>query len=208
MKSKQRVATIALVSLLGIALVSAPALAQRGAAGGRGPARGAVAGRRGPVFTEEQLEKIEAIHESHSDERAKLTNRLKVIRVEMQDLLNDDSPDLNALENKLEEASEVKLELQKLRLQIHKEIRPLLDDDQKVLFDRGLGRMLGRMGDRGARGQRAMMGGRGAMGGGMRGGMQGGAAGSGRMMHGPGGFHGQGVPPFCPFFDEGAGADE
>jgi Spy/CpxP family protein refolding chaperone len=209
MKSNKRVATIALVSLLGIALIATPVLARRGDGSGRGAGRAARG--RGPAFTEEQLERIEAIHESHSDERAKLTNRIKVIHVEMQDLLESDSPDLDALEDKLEEASDVRLELQKLRLRIHKEIRPLLDDDQKVLFDRGLGRLVGRMGGRGGfDGRAGRMGRSGAMmGRGMRGCMsaEGTAAGPRGMMGGPGGFPGQGGP-FCPFAETDAETGE
>lgn len=201
MKSKKRVVTIAVVSLLGLALVAAPAVAKRGAADGRGRGEGVAMVRRGPAFTEEQQEKIQEIHERHADERARLTNRLKVIGVEMRDLVQSDNPDLNALENKIEEASEVRLELTKMRLSIHSEIRPLLDDDQKVLFDRSLGRLIGRMGGGGFDRSGGRM---------DRPGMRGGAmSGEGRMgpcgaMGGPGGFHGQGMQ-MCPFVDADTG---
>ena len=70
--------------------------------------------------------------------------------LEGQELMEADTPDFDAMESRIEKVAEVKVELAKLRLSIHKEIRPLLDDDQKVLFDRGLGRMLlgGMAGDR------------------------------------------------------------
>ena len=183
MKSKKRVITVAVLALAGVALIALPAAALRGRAGGMGAGKGM---GMGPAFTDEQLEKIEKIHERYNDERAGLTNRLKVIMLEAQDAVADDTPDFDAIERSIDEMMEVKGELAKLRLRIHKEIRPLLDDDQKVLFDRGLARMLhgGMAGDRA--GHPGMMG-RGGMRGGMRGDMDGPDGGRPGMRGGMGG---------------------
>ncbi len=219
MRSKKRVTTIVVLALAGVALIALPAAALRGrAGGGMGKGMGI-----GPSFTDEQLEQMEKIHDKYGDERVELSNRLKVIMLEAQDVVAGDTPDFNAIERKIEEVAEVKVKLAKLRLKMHKEIRPMLDDDQKVLFDRGLGRMLhGGMG-----GHPGMMG-RGGMRGGMdghpgmkgRGGMRGGMSGSGDGhpgMMGRGGMGG-GMPgragmgggnqtmPWCPFAD--ADSDE
>jgi len=192
MKSKKRVATIVVLALVGVALVAVPSAAMRGRGGAGGTGRAAGRGM-GPAFTESQLEQIEKIHEKYNDERAELTNRLKVIMVEAHENMGEGEPDFDAIEDTMEEVADIKLKLAKMRLQIHKEIRPLLDDDQKVLFDRKLGRMLhggrghhpGMMGSNGMRdGSR---GGRGMRHPGMMGGMggpcmQGGAG----MQGGPG----------------------
>ncbi len=183
MRSKKRVITVVVLALAGVALIALPAAALRGRAGGMGMAKGM---GMGPAFTDEQMEKMEKIHDKYNDERAELTNRLKVIMLEAHDVVAGETPDFNAIERRIEEAAEVKVKLAKLRLKMHKEIRPLLDDDQKVLFDRGLGRMLhgGMAGHPGMRG--GMRGGmgdgmRGSMRGGMRGGMGGGMPGRAGM---------------------------
>ncbi len=205
MKSKKRVITVVVLALAGVALIALPTAAFRGRAGGMEKGMG-----MGPAFTDEQMEKIEKIHDSYNDERAELTNRLKVIMLEAHDAVADDTPDFDAIERRIDEMMEVKGDLAKLRLRIHKDIRPLLDDDQKVLFDRGLGRMLhggmaggraghpGMMGRGGMRG--GMRGGRGGPGGGhpgMRGGMGGGMPGHAGM----GGGAGYQMMPWSAFAD-------
>jgi hypothetical protein len=179
----------------------------------------------GPAFTQEQLEQIEKIHDRYADRRAELTNRLKVIMLETEEMLADDgAPDFKALERTIEETAEIRVELAKIRLEIHQEIRPLLDDDQKVLFDRGIGRLL--RGGRGARdgargmarpGMRAMgrgqamcaPGGFGGMGGGAGGGMGGRMGGGKSGGPGMGGGPGQvGMAPWCPFADADDAEDE
>ena len=213
MRSKKRFAAVLVLVLMGVALLSVPAGARMGraAGGARGVGRG-----MGPAFTEEQQEQIEKIHDKYADERAELTNRLKVIRIEAQDVDRDAAPDYKAIERNIEEAAEIRVKLAKLRLQIHKEIRPLLDDDQKVLFDRGLGRKLhgaggpghpGMMGRRSGMSRGRAMSQCGAMGGpGMRGmsGQRGTMCGQG-AMGGPGAMGGRGeMMPWCPFADDAA----
>jgi Spy/CpxP family protein refolding chaperone len=229
MRSRKRVTTIVVLALAGVALIALPAAALRGRGCGMGGGMGAGKGMgMGPTFTDEQLEQMEKIHDRYGDERAELTNRLKVIMLEAHDVVAGETPDFNAIERRIEEVAEVKVKLAKLRLKMHKEIRPLLDDDQKVLFDRGLGRMLhGGMGGPGA-GHPGMMG-HGGMRGGMRGGMGAGmrcgmgAGNQGMMGHGGmggrmGGGMGGGMPghpgmgggkqmmTWCPFAD--ADSDE
>jgi Spy/CpxP family protein refolding chaperone len=215
MKSKKRVITVVVLALAGVALIALPTAAFRGRAGGMGMGKG-----MGPTFTDDQMEKIEKIHDRYNDERTELTNRLKVIMLEADDAVADDTPDFDAIERRIDEMMEVKGDLAKLRLKIHKEIRPLLDDDQKVLFDRRLGRLLhgkggrgkghpGMMGHGGMRG--CMMGGsggkcgpdgKGGPGGGHPGMMGRGGMGGGMPGHaGMGGGAGYQMMPWCPFAD-------
>ena len=214
MKSKKRFAAVLVLVLMGVALLSVPAGARMGRAarGARGAGRG-----MGPAFTEEQQEQIEKIHDSYADERAELTNRLKVIMVEAHNVDSDDAPDYKAIERNIEEAAEIHVKLAKLRLKVHKEIRPLLDDDQKVLFDRGLAMKLHSAGGPGSPG---MMGRRGGMGRGGAMGRDGAMRGSGvicrpgahgttvrRIIGGPGVMVREGeMTPWCPFADD-AGDD-
>ncbi len=205
--NKRKLITTVVLALVAVALIAVPTMARMGRGGGGRPGMGR---GMGPMFTAEQQEQMEKIHDKYSDQRAELTNRLKVIMLEARDVDTAAAPDYKAIEKNIEEVSAIRVKLAKLNLQIHKEIRPLLDDDQKVLFDRGLGGMLhggmggsghpgmtGRrggmdcmMGRGGAMGGPGAMGGRGAMGCGMRG------AGMGRGVDG-----GQ-MAPWCPFAED------
>ncbi|MBD3366879.1 MAG: periplasmic heavy metal sensor [Candidatus Eisenbacteria bacterium] len=181
---RRRFLTIAAIAALVIGLVSTVAVAQSGGRPGRGMAHPAQGMRRGgPVFTEEQKEEIKEIHERYEEERVELANRASVLRLEMVELLGEDEIDFADVEEKIEEVHAIQLERAKLRLRIHMEVRPLLTDDQRELFDRGLARLGDRM-QGGARG-RGMRGGRMGMHGGR--GMHPRCGMGGGMMGGPGG---------------------
>lgn len=148
MKTSKLIIGVALAVMV-MGSVAVPAAARSGGADAGGRGMGRMGCGMGPQFTLEQQEQMKKIHEKYDDERVELTNRLKVLGVEMQELIAaEGEPDFSAIERKMEDASAARLELAKLRLRIHKEIRPILTDDQKVLFDdrMGLGLMRGRHG--------------------------------------------------------------
>lgn len=201
---KHRLITIALVATVLAAMLATPAMAGRCGSGmGKQGAAGVRAQRmqRGPEFTVEQQEQIQEIHKRYDDERVELANRVKVLHGEMRDIIAADEPDFGAIERKMEQISEARLELAKLRLRIHKDIRPILTEDQRVLFDRCIGGALGHgRGGHAAMGC-GMMGGPGA---GPVGGRGAGRAGCGMMGGGMGArspmMGGPGQPgPFCPW---------
>lgn len=192
-------AVIAVMALVLMASVAVPAVARGGA--GKMADRGAGRGDgMCPLFTVEQQEQIDKIHQKYDDQRVELSNRLKVMSGEMRELVAaEGEPNFKAIEKKMEDMAAIRLDLAKLRLRIHQEVRPLLTDDQKTLFDRGLGRGMMRGMRDGARGE-------GRMGHAMRAG----AMGQGAMMYQrPGGMcgmpgmgvgmnqRGMGMP--CPF---------
>jgi Spy/CpxP family protein refolding chaperone len=168
--TRRKLVTISIVAIVALALFATTAVAQRG---GRGDRMGRMQGG-GPIFTEEQREEIQEIHKKYDEERVELANRVRVLHMEMAELMSADEPDFDAIETKIEDVHAVKLELAKMRLRIHKEIRPLLSEDQRALFDRGFGMMGHRGMASDARGGRA--GGRHMDGRGMR----------GQCMSGPG----------------------
>jgi len=124
-----------------LAAVAAPASARWGH-GMRGgdPGRG-MALR--PQFTQEQEQAIQKIRDKYEDQRVGLHNKLGVAADELGKLLEADAPDLGKVESKIEEMANLRLEVVKQRLRQHGEIRGLLDADQRLLFDRGLGRIFG-----------------------------------------------------------------
>jgi len=161
--SRKTIITAVVVALATLALLSTVALAGRpgfAMTGGRGTSECRM-GDRGmrPSFTTEQKEEMKEIRAGFEDQRVELQNKLKVLHVEMQELTEADSPDFGKIERMIDDVAELRAQIMKLKLKQHRAIREILDDDQRVLFDRGIARMLAR----GAHG------GRGEMNGGMKG---------------------------------------
>ena len=138
---RSRVILALVVATVVLAAVAAPALARWGH-GMRGgdPGRGMMLR---PQFTDEQEQAIQKIRDKYEDQRVGLHNKLGVAADELRKLLEADSPDLGKVETKIEEMAGLRLEIVKQRLRQHGDIRGLLDADQRVLFDRGLGRIFG-----------------------------------------------------------------
>jgi len=152
---RSRVLIISVVAIAVVAAVAIPSVARMGRAE-RGMDRGM---GMGPVFTEEQREQIREVHERYGERRVDLANRIRVLHKEMRELAAaEGEPDFGALERKLEEIAEVRLDMARLKLRIHQDIRPLLTDDQKTLFDGRIGRAF--MHGRGGRDAGPMSGGR------------------------------------------------
>ncbi len=188
---------IAVVLTIAVAgLIAAPAIAQRVVEkrmcvvdGGHGMGHGK--GMQ-PEFTAEQKEQIGTIKAKYEEERVALANRMKAMHIEAKDILEKDPPDFKAIEKKIDEFSKVHTDQAKLRLRQHQEIRALLDDDQKTIFDAGFARKIhgllggGRGHGMGRGGCDGMMGGRMGcdMGGGKMGGKMGCGMMGGRMMGG------------------------
>ena len=142
----------------------------------------------GPEFTSEQMEQIEQIHEQYRDEQVELRNALKVKALELQELFEAGDPDFDVVEDLMVEMAGMRTELLRIRVRIHRDIRPMLNEDQRMLFDKGFAAMAGRrahMGDRVREHHMGRHGAGGRPGAGMRG---------MRMRDGGG--------PFCPQADE------
>jgi Spy/CpxP family protein refolding chaperone len=154
---RSNILTAGMVALLVAGLVAAPAAARWGDPGEHGGHGRAGCGQRmghhfGPEFTSEQMESIEKIHEKYRDAQVELRNSLKASALELREIFESGDPDFGAVERKLEEMADVRLELMKTRIQIHKEVRPLLSEDQQVLFDKKFARAIGRIGGAGCHG--------------------------------------------------------
>jgi len=196
---------VVVLALVMATMAVVPAVAGRGGhcgskgggmRGGPGMGPGAM-----PAFTEQQQEKMQEIRSSFDEERVELVNRMKVMHLEMRDLVTGDNPDFGKLERMIDDISSQRAEMMKMRIRQHVAVRKILTDDQKVLFDQGFGMQMGQgmCGHPGAMGGKpggGMMGGRRGMNCGPGGGMMGGRGGmncgpGGGMMGRPGG----GMPP-------------
>ncbi len=188
--SRKKGLIVIVLALVMATMAAVPATAGRGMRSGAmgGGMRGRPAMGQGamPAFTEAQQEKMQDIRSGFDEERVEISNRIKVMHLEMRELMTGDKPDFGKLERMIDDISVQRAEMMKIRIRQHVAVRKILTDDQKVLFDQGFGMQMGHFGMGGRPG--GGMGGPGAMGSRPGGGMMGGR---GRMMCVPGGA----VPP-------------
>ncbi|MBM3307372.1 MAG: Spy/CpxP family protein refolding chaperone [Candidatus Eisenbacteria bacterium] len=149
MRTNRMLALVALALVVTATLAFALPAQARGRAGWGGPC-GMQPGMAGgapmrPAFTAEQTEKIEKIRAKYDDLRVEHRNKIAAIRLEMRDLLSQPEPDFGKVEAKIDAMSQIHAKLAKLRLAQHKEVRGLLDAEQRMLFDRGFTERLGEM---------------------------------------------------------------
>ncbi len=201
MSGKKGLITVVVLALVMATMAVVPAAGRPGRSGAmHGPMGGGMRGGpmgRGvmPAFTEAQQEKMQEIRSSFDEERVELVNRIKVMHLEMRDLVTGDNPDFGKIERLIDDISDERAKMMKIRIRQHVAVRGILTDDQKVLFDQGLEArmgqfmggpgMMGRPGTMGGRPGGEMMGGRGGMSSGPGGARAGGFG--GRMMGMPGG---------------------
>ncbi len=138
MKRKKLITAI-ILALATATLLATPVLARRGREGACGMGRGL-----GPEFTTEQKEEIEEIRAKYEDERVELHNRVAAMHLDLEEILDGDEPDFRALERMIDDISTTRADLMKLKLRQHQEVRSILDEDQRSLFDAGFARRFGR----------------------------------------------------------------
>jgi len=94
-----------------------------------------------PDLTEEQETQIEEIRVSHMKEMQKYYNTLNEKRAKLRTLQTKDNPDMNEINSVIEEMGEIRTEKHKARAKHHQEVRSLLNDEQKIYFDKHKMRM-------------------------------------------------------------------
>lgn len=88
-----------------------------------------------PDVTDAQKEKIQDFRTKHLKETTKLRNQLNEKRAKLQTLRTQDKTDMNAINNTCDEISELHNMLLKNR-EIHvQDIRKILTEEQRVIFD-------------------------------------------------------------------------
>jgi len=120
-------------------------------------------------LSEEQRERIKTLHLETKEQALGLENQLKEKHARLQTLSTGDQINARGAHSTIEEISKLEAELKKLRWDTRMEIRTLLTDEQKVIFDSfhsgqnewGSRRQVGqqdRYGQMGRQGQRRQMG--------------------------------------------------
>lgn len=94
-----------------------------------------------PGITQEQLDKIDALHVEKLKENQQLRNQLNEKRARLRTLSTADQPDSKAIDATIDEMTVLRAAIQKNNMAKMQEIRQLLTDEQRVVFDaRGPGK--------------------------------------------------------------------
>jgi Spy/CpxP family protein refolding chaperone len=130
---------MALLLVVVMAGVSMARRAGQGHMGGRADC-GPADCQRGPgierFLTTEQMEKVGKVRGKYHDQRAEIFTKMATLRGEMRDLLSQPEPDFGKVGERIDAMSDLRARLARMRLEQHKEIRGLLTDEQRAIFDR------------------------------------------------------------------------
>lgn len=88
-----------------------------------------------PGITQEQLDKIDALHVEKLKENQQLRNQLNEKRASLRTLSTADQPDSKAIDATIDEMATLRAAIQKNNMAQHQHIRELLTDEQRVIFD-------------------------------------------------------------------------
>lgn len=87
-------------------------------------------------LTEEQQEQIKNLRTDYLKDIQPLKNELKINKAKLDALLTEDNPDMNEINKLIDDNGKIQTELRKKQVSHQMEIRNLLSDEQKVIFDR------------------------------------------------------------------------
>ncbi len=100
-----------------------------------------------PDLTEDQQEKIKDLRVDQMKQMTQYRNNLKEKRATLRKLQTQENPDMEAINNTIEEMGQIRTEMHKARAEHHQEIREILTEEQRAIFDARMGkhgRMAGR----------------------------------------------------------------
>lgn len=92
-----------------------------------------------PGITPEQTEQIDALRLKGMKQTQQLRNELGEKQARLRTLSTSDKPDQNTINKTIDEIAAIKANIQKNRMATHQEIRKLLNDDQRIVFDNNSG---------------------------------------------------------------------
>ena len=128
-----------LVFLLSVFVFAAPlANAQKQGQGAR-----ANSNRIESVITDlsdKQKEDINALRTSNIKESQQIKNQMDIKRAELRALQQVDSPDMDAINKKIEERAALRTDLEKRTAMHRQSVRNVLTDEQRVLYDKSMKR--------------------------------------------------------------------
>lgn len=94
-----------------------------------------------PGITQEQSDKMDAIRLQSMKENQQLRNQLGEKQAQLRTLKTAEQPDMNAINKTIDEMAALRAGMHKNQVAKHQEIRKLLTEEQRILFDsRGSGK--------------------------------------------------------------------
>lgn len=112
-------------------------------------------------LSDDQVEDIKALKTKHFSVMDELRSDMEIVNSELKDITSGEDYNLNAALKKVDEITSLKNKMMKVELKHRDEVRNLLTDEQKVIFDkqkpRGR-RDFNKDGKRGGKGMRGMRG--------------------------------------------------
>ncbi len=118
-----------------------PEMHQRGEQGQKGPK-----GLRIPNLTEEQKEQLKTIHINEEKEALPLKNQVAEKEARLRTLTTSEEYNERVVNSVIDEISELKGSLMKLKVATGQEIKKILTDEQVVFFNNHIGKMKGGQG--------------------------------------------------------------
>ncbi len=99
--------------------------------------------QRIPDLTDDQKDKMEKLHLNMMKEALPIRNQLNENRAKYKTLSTGDNVDLKAVNKLIDENAKLQSDLKKKAAANHQEVRKLLTDDQRIVFDTRAGQRRG-----------------------------------------------------------------
>ncbi|OYT12384.1 MAG: hypothetical protein B6I18_00790 [Bacteroidetes bacterium 4572_112] len=88
-----------------------------------------------PDITDDQKAKIKTIRTESMKQMLPLKNEMNVLKAEKRALCTAEEVNIKAINKKIDAQSKIKADIMKLRAKARQDIRALLTDDQRIVFD-------------------------------------------------------------------------
>ena len=105
-----------------------------------------------PDLTDAQKDKMKAIHIQGMKATQTFKNQLMEKKAHLNTLSSADKADMKAINKQIDEIATLQASMQKVRAQNKQEVRSILTDDQRVIFDARRGGSSHRKGGQGTKG--------------------------------------------------------
>ncbi len=93
-----------------------------------------------PGLTDEQENQINGLRTEHQRKMIDFRNEIQLKHAELNKLQTAANPDMEAINKKIDELSDVKTQAAKQRARHKQEVRSLLNDEQLAIYDSRMGR--------------------------------------------------------------------
>jgi Spy/CpxP family protein refolding chaperone len=89
---------------------------------------------------------MQKLRTAHMKEVMPLKNQLNELEAHLKTLTTGTNPDMNVIYAEIEKMGKIKTDLQKMKAKHHQDVRKLLTDEQRVMFDMHSGKGFGKHG--------------------------------------------------------------